>query len=68
MTTGHDMLSMDELTELDGEPLPFRTAMSAVIPPPTLGADPRVVAGGVDITGGALTPGTPDERSPDTGL
>lgn len=68
MTDDHDELSLEELAKLAGEPLPFRTAMSALIPPPPLGADPRLVDGGVHITSDAVSPKTPDEHIPETNL
>ena len=50
----HDRrLSVEELEALDGAPLPERTAMSALMLPTPVGADPRVLVGGADIVGGA---------------
>jgi|GraSoiStandDraft_5_1057265.scaffolds.fasta_scaffold2278673_1 hypothetical protein len=68
MSDRRDRLSLEELGELEGEPLPYRTAMSAVIPPPPLAADPRVVGGGVDMTVDALGAKTTGEHVPKTDL
>jgi len=54
-------LEHDELEELDGEPLPERAAMSAIMPPPPfLGADMRAVDGGMELLGGNPVPVPPE--------
>jgi len=56
----------DELDELEGEPLPERAVMSAIMPPPPfLGAD---VDGGMELLGGSPSPVPPVDRIPETGV
>jgi len=65
MGAGNRRLSVEELEALDGAPLPERTAMSALMLPTPVGADPRVLAGGADIVGGT-SPDVHDQQIPET--
>ena len=67
MTNRDDKLTIEELEELEGEHLPFRTAMSAIMTPPPPGADPRVVDGGVDLTGEGVSPDGAGAHIPESG-
>jgi hypothetical protein len=53
MSADYGRLGVEELEALDGAPLPERTAMSTLMLPTPVGADPRVLVGGAEIVGGA---------------
>jgi hypothetical protein len=65
MCADHRKLSVEELEALEGGALPERTAMSALMLPTPVGADPRVLVGGAEIVGGA-SPDAANEHIPET--
>jgi hypothetical protein len=65
MVADHPRLSVEELEALEGAPLPERTAMSALMLPTPVGADPRVLVGGAEIVGGA-SPDAANQHIPET--
>ena len=65
MGADHRRLSVDELDALDGVALPERTAMSKLMLPTPVGADPRVLVGGAEIVSGAA-PDAHDQPIPET--
>jgi hypothetical protein len=64
MTKNERDLQHDELEEVEGEPLPERAAMSAIMPPPPF-ADPRLMDTGVDLVPGPSP--VPIAHIPETG-
>jgi hypothetical protein len=67
MGADHRRLSVEELEALEAAPLPERTAMSALLLPTPVGADPRVLVGGAEIVGGA-SPDAANEHIPQTNV
>jgi hypothetical protein len=65
MGADHRRLSVEELEALDGAALPERTAMSTLMLPTPVGADPRVLVGGADVVSGA-GPHAHDQHIPET--
>jgi hypothetical protein len=65
MGADHHKLTVEELDALDGAALPERTAMSTLMLPTPVGADPRVLVGGAEIVSGAA-PDVHDQAIPET--
>jgi hypothetical protein len=65
MGADHRKLSVEELDALEGAALPERTAMSTLMLPTPVGADPRVLVGGAEIVSGAA-PDAHNQAIPET--